>query len=125
MLKGGVVTVIDDVASEQEHRYESGWHFFGTGQPIDGCAVGPAMAAERGLLNARELTGAPAMQWNYRDAAVRVHQAAETSQQAYTAQTGACWDNVRGLAVDGLYVRRRAKTTRFVTTIEPSPSPRK
>ena len=41
-----------------------------------------------------------------------------------TAQNGVCWDNVKGMPIDGLYTRRQATATRFVTVLEPYKSQR-
>jgi hypothetical protein len=59
------------------------------------------------------------VEWLYSKVHVRVWQPVEENQLTYTAQTGACWDNIKGKPIDGLFARRHAKSTRFVTVLEP------
>ena len=59
------------------------------------------------------------MDWSCKDVHIRLMQIAEPGQLVYTAQTGACWENVRGLPIDGLFTRRQGKNARFITVLEP------
>jgi hypothetical protein len=72
------------------------------------------------LLNAKCVEGElVTMDWAFRNVHLCAWHPTEPQQLTYTAQTGVCWENTRGLAVDGLYARRQEKTTRFVTVLEP------
>jgi hypothetical protein len=120
-----ITIVVDDLQSDQAHRYESAWHHYGAATVGEGCQLSNldqplGEGAYKDLLNPRRISGQPiVMDWKVKDVHVRAWQPAEEGQLAYTAQTGVCWDNVRGLPVDGLFARRQGKSTRFVTVLEP------
>jgi hypothetical protein len=124
-LIDGVVVVVDDLHSDKPHRYESAWHHYGHATVGEGCAVS-ALPQPLGngpyeqVLNPKAISGRLlAMDWLYQGVHVRVWQPAVAGQLTYTGQTGVCWENTRGLAVDGLYSRREGKAARFVTVLEP------
>jgi hypothetical protein len=124
-LINNITVVVDDLQSDKPHQYESAWHHYGKINPADDCQVtdlkdslgeGPY----QDLLTPRRITGkSVSVDWLYNKVHVRVWQPVEENQLTYTAQTGVCWDNVKGMPVDGLFVRRQASSTRFVTVLEP------
>ncbi len=124
-LLHNVVVVVDDLSSDESHRYESAWHFMGKGDVAGNCGA-TAMTEPLGtgdykdLLHPKRIKGSPVvMQWESNGVKTRLWQAVQPEQLAYTAQTGICWGDVRGLPVDGLFTRRSGKSTRYVTVLEP------
>jgi hypothetical protein len=131
VLTDGLVIILDDLHSDKPHRYESAWHHYGAAVTAGDCHFadlpGPlGDGPYKELLNPRRLTGPTAcLDWAVQGVHVRAWQPADDATLAYTAQTGVCWDNVRGLPVDGLFVRREGTAARFVTVLEPyRPEPR-
>ena len=126
VLVGGVVVVDDAVWSDAVHRYELAWHHMGDFKLAGGCQAAaldkPLGAGEyQRLLNPRRVTGSPLeAEWARQGVRLRLWQPVESGQLAFAAQTGICFDNVRGAAVDGLYTRREGKAARFVTVLEPT-----
>ena len=73
------------------------------------------------LLNPREIKASPIhFDWTYQGVHLRLWQDAPRHNLAYSAQTGICWDNIRGLPVVGTYTRIEGKTARFVSVLDPS-----
>lgn len=129
-LLDGIVVVVDDLHSDKPHRYESAWHHYGHATIGEGCALSTLRqplgdGPYEQVLNPKAISGRLiAMDWIYEGVHVCAWQPANAGQLTYTGQTGVCWENTRGLAVDGLYVRREGKTARFVTVLEPYKSTR-
>jgi hypothetical protein len=120
-LVNGTVVVVDDLSSDRSHRYECAWHHLGEatndGRPLDSSFDQGEYAK---LLHPKNVEGSP-IEFNWKTGGVTLHlwQDAPDHARAYTAQTGICWENVKGLPITGLYTRTEGKTARFVSVLDP------
>jgi len=122
-LVNNVVVVVDDLKSDQPHRYELAWHYLLKGNPVgatDDLSEPLGDGAYKSLLNPKKLTdSAVEMEWTNGPAHVHLWELPEPNQFVYTAQTGVCWNNVKGLPTDALFTRRQGNSARFISVIEP------
>lgn len=121
-LMNGVVLVVDDLSSDQPHRYECAWHHLGKPK-TDGEPMPPSFSqGEYGkLLNPKKIDGTEIQfDWKYQNVWLRLWQLAPQHTLAYSAETGICWDNIRGLPIVGVYTRTEGRTARFISALDPS-----
>jgi hypothetical protein len=121
-LINGAVLVVDDLSSDQPHRYECAWHHLGKaktdGKPMDSSFAQGEYAK---LLDPKKIEGDTIQfEWKDQNVWLRLWQVAPQHTLAYSAETGICWDNIRGMPIVGVYTRTEGRTARFVSVLDPS-----
>jgi hypothetical protein len=118
----GSVLVVDDLTSDQPHRYECAWHHLGDAKQNGAPMTSDFTQGEYArILNPRRLDAQQIrFDWRYQTARLRLWQDAPNHALAYTAQTGICWDNIRGLPIVGVYTRVEGRAAHFVSVLDPS-----
>ncbi|HTL29495.1 MAG TPA: hypothetical protein VL282_09740, partial [Tepidisphaeraceae bacterium] len=123
-IVSGTVIVVDDLSSKESHHYECAWHHLGEA-PMNGAALDKSFKEGEyaKLLNSRKLPNAPIrFDWKYKNVRLRLWQDSPQRKLSYIAQTGICWDNIRGMPVVGTYMRAEGRNARFVSVLDPSKS---